>query len=314
MPPFLRTLWDRPVLLLVLPPLIWSTHITLSRVIAESFPPYTLTLVRWIVAGLVLAPFVWGRTRRQWPILRAHWKLILLCGATGMVGYSALAYIALRTTQAANVAFINSILPLLVPIAAFFLARERVRPLVLVGLVVSCAGVAWIMGRGDPAALLALRFTEGDLITVVAVLCYALYSVLIRRKPAALDMMVFLFAGIVAGAVLSLPFAVAEYAAGRRLPSSPLDLAIIVYIALVISLGAYVIWNRCIGALGATVTGVSYHLLPVFTPLMAWLALGERLAFYHLAGITLILAGVGLSSLGSAAPRAGDTADMVNRR
>src|SRR5262245_15799843 len=142
---FLRYLWDRPVLLLVLPPLIWSTHITLSRAIAETFPPFTLTLVRWIVASLVLAPFIWSRARRQLPLLRRHWLLIAICGATGMLGYSALAYIALRTTQAANVAFINSILPLLVPFAAYALTGERVRPRVLVGLVVSCAGVFWIM-------------------------------------------------------------------------------------------------------------------------------------------------------------------------
>lgn len=287
------------MLLLVLPPLIWSTHITLSRAIAESFPPFTLTLVRWLVAGLVLAPFIWKRIERQRPILLAHWKLIAVCGATGMLGYSALAYIALRTTQAANVAFINSILPLLVPIAAFFLARETVRPLVLLGLVLSCTGVAWIMGRGDPAALLALRFTEGDLITVVAVVCYALYSVLIRRKPQPLDMMAFLFGGIVAGAVLSIPFAALEMAQGRYLPLDAWGIGVVIYISLVISLAAYLVWNHVIGALGATVAGVSYHLLSVFTPLMAWLALDESLAVYHLVGIALILAGVGLSMLGA---------------
>lgn len=299
MPAFLRTLWDRPLFLLVLPPLIWSTHITLSRAIAETFPPFTLTLVRWIVAGLVLAPFIWPKVRRQYPILRAHWKLIAISGATGMVGYSALAYIALRTTQAANVAFINSILPLIVPVVAYVLTRERVRPLVLAGLVLSCAGVAWIMGRGDPAILLALHFTEGDLITVVAVVCYAVYSVLIRRKPPQLDMLVFLFGGIVAGALLSLPFAAAELAQGRTLPLDLWGIGVVLYIALVISLAAYLIWNHVIGALGATVAGVSYHLLSVFTPLIAWLALDEHLAAYHLAGIALILGGVGLSMLGA---------------
>ncbi len=300
MPSFLRTLWDRPVLLLVLPPLIWSTHITLSRAIAETFPPFSLTCVRWIVASLVLAPFVWKRVRRQAPILRRHWLLIAISGATGMLGYSALAYIALRTTQAANVAFINSILPLLVPVAAFFLARETVRPRVLLGLVVSCTGVAWIMGRGDPAMLASLTFTEGDLLTVAAVVCYALYSVLIRRKPPELDLMVFLLAGMVAGAVLSVPFAVAEAAAGRFLPFSPWGAGVVLYVGLVISLAAYMLWNRCIAALGATVTGVSYHLLSVFTPLLAYAALGERLALYHGVGIALILVGVALSSAGTA--------------
>jgi drug/metabolite transporter (DMT)-like permease len=51
---------------------------------------------------------------------------------------------------------------------------------------------------------------------------------------------------------------------------------------------------------------VSYHLLSVFTPLMAYAALGERLAPYHGVGIALILVGVALSSLGSTANRVND--------
>jgi len=306
LPSFFRFLWDRPALLLVLPPLIWSTHMTLSRAIAETFPPFTLTLVRWIVATAVLAPFVWTPARQQWPLIRRHWLLIAISGATGMVGYSALAYIALRTTLAANLAFINSILPLLVPVVAFFLARETVRPRVLAGLVVSCAGVAWIMGRGDPSALLALDFSEGDLLAVAAVLCYALYSVLIRRKPPGLDLMVFLLAGMVAGAVLSLPFAAVEAAQCHFLPVNGWSLFVVLYIGLVISLGAYMLWSHCVAALGATITGVSYHLLSVFTPLLAYATLGERLAVYHAVGIALILAGVALSTLGNTANKVND--------
>jgi drug/metabolite transporter (DMT)-like permease len=80
-------------------------------------------------------------------------------------------------------------------------------------------------------------------------------------------------------------------------PGDPLAWLAVVYIGLVISLLAYLIWNRCIGALGATLTGVSYHLLSVFTPLLAYAVLGERLAAFHLVGIALILAGVLIASL-----------------
>lgn len=283
--------------LLVLPPLIWSSHIVLGRALADVWPPWTLTLLRWLVAFAALAPFVWRDASRQWPLLRRHWGLVLLCGATGMVGYSALAYIALHTTQAANVAFINSVLPLMVPLATLVLAREPLHPRTLAGLAVSSLGVLWILARGELANLTGLTFTAGDLITLVAVACYALYSALIRRKPAGLDMFVFLLAGIAGGIVVALPFALAELAGGARVPVDPLSWAAVAYIGLVISLVAYLIWNRCIGALGATVTGVSYHLLSVFTPLLAFAVLGETLAGHHVAGIALILAGVALAAV-----------------
>lgn len=293
----LRYLWDRPVWLLWLPPLIWSTNIVLGRLLADHYPPWTLTLLRWIVAVAALLPFVAPAARRQLPLLRRHWGLLLMCGATGMVGYSALAYIALHTTQAANVAFINSMLPLMVPVAALVLARETVRPRTLAGIVLSFAGVVWILARGDAATLAELSFTEGDLITVVAVACYALYSVLIRRKPPALDIFVFLLATMAGGIVVALPFAALELAAGARVPVDPLSWAAVIYIGLVISLLAYLVWNRCIVTLGATVTGVSYHLLSVYTPLLAFVLLGETLAGFHVVGIALILAGVALAAL-----------------
>jgi drug/metabolite transporter (DMT)-like permease len=294
---FLRHLWSHPAWLLWAPPLIWSTHIVLGRVLADVWPSWTLTLVRWIVAFLVLLPFVAHDARRRLPLLRRHWGLILVCGATGMVGYSALAYIALHTTQAANVAFINSMLPLMVPLATLVLAREPIGLRTWLGLVVSSLGVLWILARGEAATLADLSFTAGDMITVAAVASYALYSVLIRRKPPQLNIFVFLLAAVAGAIVAAVPFAAVELAGGARVPRDPLSWLAVAYIGLVISLVAYLIWNRCIEALGATLTGVSYHLLSVFTPLLAYALLGERLAPFHLVGIALILAGVALAAL-----------------
>ena len=291
-----RYVWDRPVWLLALPPLIWSTNIVLGRALAEIWPPWTLTFLRWVIAFAVLLPFVRPAAARQLPLLRRHWALLLLSGATGMVGYSGLAYLALHTTQAANVAFINSMLPLMVPLVTLVLAREPMRPRTLAGIALSFAGVVWILARGDVANLATLSFTAGDLVTVVAVACYALYSVLIRRKPPGLDIFVFLLGAIAAGTVVALPFAAFELMAGAPVPTDPLAWAAVVYIGLVISLLAYLLWNRCIEVLGATVTGVSYHLLSVYTPLLAFAVLGETLAGFHFAGIALILAGVALAA------------------
>lgn len=292
-----RYLWAHPVWLLWAAPLIWSTNIVLGRALAETYPPFALTLGRWIVAFVALLPFVAARARRQLPILRRHWLLLLLSGATGMVGYSALAYIALRTTQAANVAFINSMLPLMVPLATLVLARETMHARTLAGLVVSFIGVMWILARGEAATLAMLSFTEGDVITIVAVACYAIYSVLIRRKPAELDISVFFLATIAAGLLVSIPFAVWEWLEGARVPTDAWSWAAVVYTGLVVSLLGYLLWTRCIVALGATIAGASYHLLSVFTPLVAFVALGESLRGFHLIGIALILAGVAVATL-----------------
>jgi drug/metabolite transporter (DMT)-like permease len=49
-------------------------------------------------------------------------------------------------------------------------------------------------------------------------------------------------------------------------------------------------------AVGANVAGLFIHLMPVFGVVLAWAFLGERLAFYHLTGIAVILAGITITS------------------
>lgn len=289
---FLARLRDRPLALLWVAPLIWATNITIGRAVASSFPPVSLTLLRWVVAVLALAPFIWPRLRAQAPLLKRHWLLILASGALGMAGYSVLAYIALKTTTAASVAFINSTLPLMVPLVMLVIGRETLAPRTLAGIAVSTCGVLWIIARGDPASLAHLSFAGGEMLTLLAVAMYAVYSVLIRKKPAQMDLLVFLFGGMVAGIIVLLPFTAWELAGGARIPTDPRAIATVLYIGLVISLGGYLVWNYCVVKLGPGLTGASYHLLSVFTPIVAYLFLGERLAGYHYAGIALILAGV----------------------
>jgi drug/metabolite transporter (DMT)-like permease len=59
---------------------------------------------------------------------------------------------------------------------------------------------------------------------------------------------------------------------------------------------AYIFWNRGVEQVGASVAGLFVHLMPVFGVVLAWIFLGERLALFHVAGIALILTGIGIMS------------------
>lgn len=74
----------------------------------------------------------------------------------------------------------------------------------------------------------------------------------------------------------------------------------VLYIGLFASLIAFILCSRCVATLGATVTGISFHLVAVFTAVLAFLALGETVAWFHVAGIGLILAGFFVATVGIA--------------
>ncbi len=296
-------LWEHPVWLLWLPPAFWAGNLVLGRALGPVFPPVSLAVGRWVVALAALAPFVWRQAWRERALLARHWRLTVACGAFGIAGYNALGYLALQTVPAASVAFLNSTLPLMVPLAAAVLRVERIGGRALLGIALSFAGVAWIAARGDPASLAALRLDGGELLVLVAVANYALYSVLLRRRPSAIDPLVFLAATMAAGLAVLMPFWALELARGARVPTAPGALAAVLYIGLFASLFAFILWGRCVAALGATVTGVSFHLVAPFTALLAVLVLGEPVRAFHLVGIALILLGFFVTTLRPAGPR-----------
>lgn len=289
--------WQRPYLLLWLPPAFWAGNLVIGRGLAETMPPVTLAVGRWLVALCLLLPCVAVQAWHQRGLLwRQRW-LVLFCGAFGIAGYNALAYVALRTVPAANVAFLNSTLPLMIPLAGFVLNRDSVAPRTLLGIGISFCGAIWIAVRGNAQALLGLRFEQADLLVLLAVMNYALYSVLLRRRSAGLDPLVFLAATMTAGLVVLLPLWIWELAQGAVIPHDLPALAAVLYIGVFASLLAFILWNRCVAMLGATVTGISFHLVAVFTAMLAFALLDEAVRQFHLVGIVLILAGFGLAML-----------------
>ncbi|MBT2322737.1 DMT family transporter [Variovorax paradoxus] len=287
----LLALWAQPIWLLWVPPAFWAGNLVLGRALGPVFPPVSLAVGRWVVALAALAPFVWRQAWRERDLLARHWLLIAACGAFGVAGYNALGYLALQTVPAASVAFLNSTLPLMVPLAAVALGIERITWKALFGIAISFVGVAWIAARGDLAGLLALRWDGGELLVLLAVSNYAVYSVLLRRKPAAIDPLVFLAATMASGLVVLMPFWVFELARGAHIPTDPASVGAVLYIGVFASLFAFILWSRCVATLGATVTGVSFHLVALFTALLAFLVLREPVHAFHIAGITLILLG-----------------------
>ena len=111
-----------------------------------------------------------------------------------------------------------------------------------------------------------------------------------------LNMLSFLFVLGVVGDLVVLPFWIGEMALGRYIAWTPVTLVALLSVALFSSVLAYIFWKRGVEAVGAQVAGLFIHLMPVFGVILAWLFLDERLHSYHVAGIALILTGIGLTT------------------
>ncbi len=130
--------------------------------------PYTLTVLRWTGALLLVLPFAVRPLRRDWPVLRAKWWLLLFYGALGFGTFNALCYIAAYYTTGFNIGLDQVTINIFVMLLSFIFFRTRVKALQLVGVAITIAGVALTVSHGDITRVLALDVNLGDLLVLIA--------------------------------------------------------------------------------------------------------------------------------------------------
>lgn len=281
---------------LALAPLFWSMNWIAGRAFAADVPPMGMTFFRWLFAALILAPFAWRHVRRDWPVILRHRRVLVGLGVVGIGLHNALAYLGLNYTTATNGVILNSFIPVMIVALSWIVLRERARPRQVAGVAVSLAGVLAILSQGSLATIIAFRPNVGDLLVVLSMAMWSIYSIALRWRPAGLHPIAFLFAIVIVGVFAMLPLWLAESAFVRTIAWSPSVIGAIAFVALFSSVLAYLAWNRGVEELGPTVAGLFVHLMPVFGVLLAWAVLDERLGWHHVGGMALILAGIAIAS------------------
>ena len=285
-----------PYVLLTLSPLFWAGNWIIGRGLHADIPPMAMTFFRWLFAIVILAPFAWRHVKRDWPILRTHWKFLVVLGAIGVGTHNSLAYLGLNYTTATNGVILNSFIPVMIVTMSWLFLREKLQPMQLVGVAISLAGVLTILSEGQLQTLLGFRLNIGDIFIILSMAMWSVYTIMLRWRPRGLNVISFLWVVGIIGNTCVLPLWLGEMALGHFIAWSWTNLAALLAVALCSSVLAYLFWNRGVEEVGANVAGLFVHLMPVFGIVLAWLFLNEELAPYHVMGIVLILSGIWLTS------------------
>ena len=288
-------LYDLPYLLLPLAPLFWSGNFILGRAVRATLPPIGLAFWRWFVASIIIFGFALPHLKRDWPTILRHWKLILFLSALGIAVFNAFVYIGLQFTTAINGVLMQSVLPVCIVAISYLFFRETITPVQALGVFVSLSGALIIITQGSLNVLTELSFNLGDLLILIAVLCYATYSASLRKRPP-LHPLSFLAATFITGAILLFPLYLWEHIARQTMPFNHLTVISVGYVAIFPSILAYFCFNRGVELLGANQAGLSIHLMPVFGSILAIIFLDERFKTFHAVGIVLILSGIVLAT------------------
>jgi drug/metabolite transporter (DMT)-like permease len=277
-------------------PALWAVNYLVARWAPGVIAPHALALGRWIVAAAVLGAFCAAELHRQRAAIRAEWKQLVVLGALGMWVCGAFVYIGGRSTTAVNIGLLYAASPVLIALASALWLHERLSARQLLGVALALAGVLHILLRGQWGALLHLRFNVGDVWVFGAVACWTVYSLLLRAWRSRFSALARLTLIALAGIVVLVPFTVWEALAWWPTELSWRSLALIVAAGLLPGAGAYGAYSVMQRELGAARVGVVLYLGPLYSAVLAWAVLGERIEGFHLLGACLILPGIYLST------------------
>jgi drug/metabolite transporter (DMT)-like permease len=268
----------------------------LGRALRDAFDPVSLNFWRWTLALLVIMPFGLKALAGKGAVIRREWKILALLALLSVPLFQTMVYEGLRTTTTINAVLMNSSAPVFTIAGSWLIDREHATPRQILGMLISLAGIVIIMTSGEPARLLHLELHSGDAWIIAAIPLWALYSVLLKRRPAELGGVAFLFVICLMGVAMLAPLFIAQLVvAPPRALTAETALAV-VYVGIAASVIAFIFWNRGVAAVGANAAGFTLHLLPAFGTVLAIVFLGEAFRGFHAVGIATILAGVLLAT------------------
>jgi drug/metabolite transporter (DMT)-like permease len=287
----------RSYILLIFAMIFFSGNILIGKVISD-LPPVMITFIRCFIAFIVLLPFSFIELKRYRNLWLEEWKPLIFLSATGVVLFNIFLYSSLQFTSSTNVAVIETTTPVFAIILGMVFLKERLNSTQYIGVVLSLVGALWVITKGSWSVVSQLQFNIGDLLVVLAVIAWAVYSLLVKQQMHKFP----LYGGVCIMLFIALcvlfPFALIEWQ-GPDYLTPVIDTKMILgllYLGIFPSVLALIFWNKGVAAIGPARASVFLNLLPVFTISGAVIFLQETVSVIQLAGAVLVIAGVYLST------------------
>ncbi len=276
----------------VIATMIWSGNYIVARELNQSVPPVSLAFWRWFVASAVFLPLAFRTLVDEWTIIRGNLAYLSITAFLGVSAFNTLLYFAAHTSSAINLSLISITSPIFIVILARLFLGDALTFYKGTGILLVVAGVVLLVTRGDLSTLLNLSIAIGDVWMLIAALAFAIYSILIIRKPAQLSIWAFQLSTFILGLFFLVPFFIWETVTVAPAVYSAGAIYSIIYLGVFASLVSYLLWNRSVLLIGASKTAMTYYTMPLFSGVLAYFFLDETIGLFHLVSGLLIVSGI----------------------
>ena len=282
---------------------LWGASWPAGRIIAQSMPPLAGACLRFVLAAMVLIPWMYGaggfKQLRSWSCQR--WLGMTAASATGIFGYAAFFLSGLQHLPAGKAALVITLNPVMTLLMAVWLFRERLNATIAAGMCMAFVGAIVVLTHGRPMDILQGAMGIGELLILGCVICWVLYTLIGRWMLTGVDALSTTAVTSTMGALLLL-FASLVVEGPSALQSALLSgstaWAALLFLAFGATALAYAWYFDGVKALGAGAASGYITLVPLFGVMISALWLGETVDAPMLLGGALAIVGTGIMNWG----------------
>jgi drug/metabolite transporter (DMT)-like permease len=287
------------IVLALIATILWAGNFIISRSVHTLIGPVSLAFFRWFLATIILLPIGWRAYKENWALIKTNFKYFFWVSLTGISLFNTFVYFAGHYTTAINMALIGTTSsPIFASLLALIFLKEKMGINRIIGMIICIIGILLLLSKGNWEKLMSFHFSTGDLWVLAGAFSFAIYNVLVRKKPKGLSSIHFLSIVFALGTLLLFPFFIAEFSFSAIPIQWNQELIIsLLYLGFGTSVISFLCWNIALHKLGTGRTVLFGNLIPVFSTLEAVWLLHEQINWTHWVSGLLVVLGLILANM-----------------
>nr|WP_297844737.1 DMT family transporter [Ignavibacterium sp.] len=266
--------------------IFWGASFIATKFLLEEVSPETIISLRLILA-IILLTIVALITKSDFSInLKNHLRILLLAAVA--VFHLWIQITGLKYTTAANTGWIIGTAPIFIALLGFIFLKEKLNSIKISGIVIAFVGLLLLVGKGNPLNIDLVK-NVGDLLVLFSSFTWGVYSIINKKISLNYSPLMTILYLFILMALIIIPFNINKKAVDSIIHLSTIGWISILFLGLLCSGVAYVIWAYSLREMESAKVGAYLYLEPFVTVLTAWLFLKEEItALMVLSGLLII--------------------------
>jgi len=274
--------------------LFWGMSFVWTKIVLEVYAPITTIFLRLIISSTVLY-IVLKLSRKLEKVKKEHYALFLISALFEPLLYFLGENFGLREVSSTVASVIIATIPVITPIFAYFLLKEKLSVFNLLGIIISFLGIMIMIFDRN------FNFTaspNGIMLLFLAVFSTIGYAVTIKKLAAIYTSPTIITFQNIIGIFYFLPlFLIFDSKEFLSITPSFKVIASLVQLAIFASSLAFICYIHVVSKIGVSRANIFTNLIPIFTAIFSYFLLDEMFDLAKIIGIAVVIAGVFLSQI-----------------